>query len=286
MKFDLSTQAILVVASLALGVGYFAGSRNSEISGDSMKTSRSLKGVEAGNGSEMLEEISALHSRIAQLEEKSDKNAKSDESKTSKSETNSVGKKATSKSRAFVRAVWSPDGSHLDDPFLGNQDSEIVVMGFIDYFSESSKSFLDQTFPLIRSNLVETDKIKFILRDFPLDQSAKSKMMAQIGHCAGEQAQYFEMADYLLNWDSSLYPSALEYAGSLAALDSEKFDSCMGSRRYRSEAEQDYAEGLELGVVGAPAFFLGRRQLDGSLKGYLLRGAQPFQVFESLISRL
>src|SRR3989338_9676080 len=49
---------------------------------------------------------------------------------------------------------------------------------------------------------------------------------------------------------------------------------CMNSRKYEDEISKDYADGVQAGVDGTPAFFI---------NGVKVSGAQPFSVFKTAI---
>ena len=57
-------------------------------------------------------------------------------------------------------------------------------------------------------------------------------------------------------------------------LDTEAFNNCFDSGKFRAEVQQDAEEGQGVGVTGTPAFFI---------NGRFLNGAQPFEAFAAII---
>ncbi|HWR53678.1 MAG TPA: DsbA family protein, partial [Bryobacteraceae bacterium] len=54
------------------------------------------------------------------------------------------------------------------------------------------------------------------------------------------------------------------------------FDACMASGKFKARIDQDQQEAMQVGVSGAPAFFV---------NGIFLNGAQPASAFEKIIER-
>ena len=58
-----------------------------------------------------------------------------------------------------------------DDPVRGNQDAPITIVEFSDFQCPFCARFQIQTLPLIIEQYVETGKVKFVYRDFPIQNS-------------------------------------------------------------------------------------------------------------------
>jgi protein-disulfide isomerase len=62
-------------------------------------------------------------------------------------------------------------------------------------------------------------------------------------------------------------------------LNANEFNSCFDSKKYLQEIQLEYAQGLDVGVSGTPAFLVGNDQAGFAI----VTGAQTFDVFRSLI---
>lgn len=82
-----------------------------------------------------------------------------------------------------------------DDPVLGNANAPITIIEFSDYECPFCKRFYDQTFGQIKKDYIDTGKVKFIYRDYPLSFHPGAEPAAQAANCAGEQGKYWEMHD-------------------------------------------------------------------------------------------
>ncbi|MEM7799540.1 MAG: thioredoxin domain-containing protein, partial [Chloroflexota bacterium] len=183
-----------------------------------------------------------------------------------------------------------PQPAELNDEYasiIGDPNAPILVVEFTDYQCPFCGRHSSQTAPAIISELVETGRIRYALKDYPLDSiHPLARVSALAARCAGEQEAYWEMHDILFEeqgvWGLqgetavSAGINMSRYAEQLG-LDQASFDACMTEERYADEIEANLNEGVALGVNGTPAFFIG---------GYPLSGAQPFDVFELVVSNL
>ena len=82
-----------------------------------------------------------------------------------------------------------------DDPSLGPEDAPITIVVFSDF----ECPFCAQAVPIVKQMLEENPgKIRFVLRDFPLEQIHPNAFKAaKAANCAGDQGKYWEMHDLL-----------------------------------------------------------------------------------------
>jgi len=89
-----------------------------------------------------------------------------------------------------------------DSYFKGNADAPITIVEFSDYECPFCERFWSQTFPSIVSNYIDTGKVKFHYRDFPLGFHQNAQKAAEAARCAGEQGgndAYFAMHDKIFD---------------------------------------------------------------------------------------
>ena len=174
-----------------------------------------------------------------------------------------------------------------DDPVRGNQDAPITIVEFSDFQCPFCARFQIQTLPLISEQYIETGKVKFVYRDFPIQNIHPNSMpAAAASECAHEQDKYWEYHDALFKnqgvWDKAEITSAItifkEFATQLD-LKQDQFDACLNSGKYIEEINNDLKDGQKYGVTGTPGFFIGNEEI-GFVK---INGAQPFETFKSVI---
>mgnify|MGYP003965075199 CR=1 FL=1 len=169
-----------------------------------------------------------------------------------------------------------------DDSVLGNVNAPIEIIEFSDYQCSYCQRFHVSTFPDLKENYIDTGKVKFIYRDYPLTFHANAMPAAAAAECAGDQDMYYEMQDVIFvnlnEWSSSPEADQLfaTYATELG-LDIAEFESCYASEEVQEEIKGDMRDGITAGVRATPTFFI---------NGQKLEGAQPYSVFESVLESM
>ena len=171
-----------------------------------------------------------------------------------------------------------------DDPFLGDPKAPLTLIEMTDYQCPFCSRHVVKTMPEIVKNYVDTGKVKYVNRDFPLSFHKDASKAAEAAHCAGEQGKYWDMhAKLFANQKAQGVDKLAEYAGNIG-LDSTAFDTCLSSGKYAAKIQQSMKDGRKAGVMGTPTVLLGTTQDDGTVKiTKRLRGAQPFSVFKTHI---
>jgi protein-disulfide isomerase len=149
-----------------------------------------------------------------------------------------------------------------DDPSKGGKDAKVTVIEFTDY----QCPFCSKVRPTVKQLIADYgDKVRYVLRDFPLEFHPAAKKAAEAAQCAGDQDKYWEYSELLWNNQKSLEtPDLKRYAGELK-LDQKKFDVCLDDGKYAAEVDKDQADGAKAGVNGTPTFFINGRVLSGAL---------------------
>jgi protein-disulfide isomerase len=175
--------------------------------------------------------------------------------------------------------------SVADAPSLGRSDAPVTVVEFSDYACPFCQRFFATTFPLLKKDYIDTGKVRYVFRDFPLEMHPEARKAAEAAHCAGEHGKYWEMHDVLFQNQSALAPAQLaEYAGRIG-LDGAKFDRCLSSGRHSARVRRGLADGVAAGVHGTPGFVIGKTKPGNVVEGTSLRGAQPLASFRQIIDQ-
>ncbi len=161
-----------------------------------------------------------------------------------------------------------------DDPVLGNKNAPVTIVSFEDYQCPFCGRAFQETFPQLKKEYIDTGKVKYVYRDFPLSFHPEAQPAAEAAECADEQGKFWEYHDGIFNDQAtmgrSLYLSLAEEIG----MDVEQFTQCIDTGKYRQEVQADFNYGSQVGVSGTPTFFI---------NGIELVGAQPYQAFKQII---
>lgn len=174
------------------------------------------------------------------------------------------------------------------DPHKGDLGAPVTLVEFTDYQCPYCRRHLKNVMPQIEKNFVDTGKIRYVLRDFPLDFHPLAAKAHVAAHCAAEQGRYWEMHEQLFEHQKELQPDKLPgYAETAGVIDIAVFEECLTDDRYARRGKKSAAEGAKAGVTGTPSFLLGPSGLDGRVKATkFIRGAQGYTVFEKQINEM
>jgi len=164
-----------------------------------------------------------------------------------------------------------------DDAMKGDENAPVTILEFSDYECPYCGRYVSETLPQIVTNYIETGKVKYVYRDFPLGFHANAKPAANAAECIREQGgdeMYFEYHDVLFANQKELGVEKLKEYAAEFDIDQTQFASCVDEGKYDSEVVADFDEGQKYGVQGTPAFFI---------NGMPMFGAQPYAAFEAAI---
>lgn len=177
-----------------------------------------------------------------------------------------------------------------DDPSAGDKSAKVTVIEFSDFQCPFCRKSYTDTIPQLRTDYVDTGKVLFVYRDFPLSSIHPAALPAAIAaNCANEQGKFWEYHNKIFDEQNKQGQGTVQFSNddlkqwaSDIALDTSKFDSCLDSQKYKNEVDKDFQDGVDAGVSGTPTFFIGN-----SKDGYIsVVGAQPYSVISQVIDSL
>ncbi len=176
--------------------------------------------------------------------------------------------------------------SVADAPMLGRADAPVTIVEFSDYQCPFCRRFFATTFPVLKKDYIDTGKLRYVFRDFPLEMHPQARQAAEAAHCAGEQGKYWEMHDVLFqNQNAFTAPQLAEHARA-AGVNGAAFEECVSSGRRAAQIERGLADGAGVGVQGTPTFVIGKTKPGVVLEGTPIRGAQPVEAFRRIIDEI
>ena len=169
-------------------------------------------------------------------------------------------------------------------PMLGQADAPVTIVEFSDYQCPYCKRYATTVFPNLKRDYIDTGKVRYVFRDFPLTQIHPQAPKAhEAGHCAGEQDRYWDMHDLMFKNQKNLSVAELSGYAETLGLDVGSFDSCLESGRHVAAIKADTQAGAQAGVRGTPSFIIGKSDSGDTINGTIVRGAQPFTKFQQVI---
>jgi protein-disulfide isomerase len=125
--------------------------------------------------------------------------------------------------------------------------------------------------PDLIEQYVDTGKVRFVYREFPLTSIHPAAQKAsEAAICAGQQGKYWEMNDHLFanqsEWSQAADPTTeLKSYAAEVGLDSSAFDQCLDSGEAAVIVQGDLLAGESLGVNATPYFFVNELPIRGGL---------------------
>jgi len=168
---------------------------------------------------------------------------------------------------------------------LGRPDAPVTMIEFTDLQCPFCNRFAMQTFDQLKKDYIDTGKVRFISRDYPLDFHPQAMPAARASRCAGDQGKFWELRGALVKNASQLSPAFITQQAAALKLDMKQFESCARGTGYDSAITKDMTEGTGFSVNGTPTFFVGKTTAQG-IEGVRIVGAQPYAVFQQRLDAL
>jgi len=169
----------------------------------------------------------------------------------------------------------------------GNRGTNLVLIEFSDFECPFCRKYYQETFEQVRRELVETSKIRYAFRHFPLEKVHFNAIAAaRAAECAAYQGKFWEMR-------AQLFERQPEIGRAFWVSDSEKiglqpaiFEDCVRKEPGDSRIQADQAEANRLGVTVTPTFLIGVAEGNAVRILRKIEGAHPSKVFTEGVAAL
>jgi len=141
-----------------------------------------------------------------------------------------------------------------DDPSQGRADAPVTVVMFSDFQCPACSA----THPVLKKVIAEYgDKVRFVVRDFPLVQIHENAFRAALAAgAANAQGKFFEYGELLYNNQKSLDAVSLKKFATQIGLDRKRFDADLDSEKFAVEVRKDIEDGKKYGITGTPTIYV------------------------------
>jgi protein-disulfide isomerase len=145
-----------------------------------------------------------------------------------------------------------------DDPSRGDVNAPVTIVEFTDFQCPACAAM----HPILEEVLkFYGNKVRFVVRDFPLNLHENARKAAEAANAANAQGKFFEYIAVLFKNQKALdVPSLKKYASDLK-LDRVKFDAALDRSTYAAEVNKDISDGELYGVGSTPTIFVNGVQL-------------------------
>ncbi len=180
-------------------------------------------------------------------------------------------------SQAQAQALLMQPGP-LGDMAQGDEKAPITIIEYASMTCPHCAAFHATTYPELKKRYIDTGKVRFIFREFPLDQLALAGFL--LARCAGPD-KYFPMIDTLFQqqkeWVIQKPLGPLMAIAKQAGMSETAFNECLQNQKLIDGIEDVRQRAMKLKVESTPSFFI---------NGKPLRGAFSIEDFEKAITPL
>ena len=156
----------------------------------------------------------------------------------------------------------------LGEKALGDPNAPVKIVEYASMTCPHCQRFHTEAYPTLKSKYIDTGKVYFIFREFPLDALAFAAFM--LARCSGDQ--YFGVIDTLFD-----HQEEWVFAGRPRRRDDripprpygigdKEFDDCIADQALFEHIDDVASRGSDVfGVDGTPTFFFNGRRAVGEL---------------------
>lgn len=154
----------------------------------------------------------------------------------------------------------------LGEKSQGDPKAPVTLIEYAAVTCPHCADFFTHQFPEIKSKYIDTGKVLFIFREFPLNALDLAGFM--LARCAGDD-KYFPMVDTLFEkqreWVVQKPLEPLLTIAKQAGLSKETFDACLTNQKVEDGLKwvRERAAG-KFGVTGTPTFFINGKKFTGN----------------------
>ena len=157
----------------------------------------------------------------------------------------------------------------LPDMVLGNAKAPVTIVEYASMTCHCAH-FEETTLPELKKRYIDTGKVRYILREFPLDPLAAAAFM--LARCAGEKdtSKYYAMVNTLFRqqqqWAVAKPLAPLLAIAKQAGLTKESFDACLANQKLLDDIQKVRQLAIDkFKVHSTPTFFINGSMHVGAL---------------------
>lgn len=168
----------------------------------------------------------------------------------------------------------------LPDIVQGSADAPVTIVEYASMTCPHCQAFHAETWPTLKSKYVDTGKVKFIFREFPLDPLAAAAAM--LARCQGPEKRN-AIVDLLFDKqkDWAFVDKPLEALAAVikqTGMSQGDFESCLKNQQLYDEVKKERDDAAKnFHVNSTPTFFV---------NGKILNGEMPIAEFDKTIEPL
>lgn len=149
----------------------------------------------------------------------------------------------------------------LPDMAMGSDKAPVTIVEYASMTCPHCAHFDEETFPALKKKYIDTGKVRYILREFPLDPLAAAAFM--LARCTGkdDEDKYYAMVDTLfrqqMQWAVEKPIPPLLAIAKQAGFTEKSFDACLANQKLLDDIQKVRQRAIDtFKVHSTPTFFI------------------------------
>jgi protein-disulfide isomerase len=173
-------------------------------------------------------------------------------------------------------------------PYVGNTSAPITIVDFSDFQCHLCARYVKNTEPLINETYIQTEQVALVFKHLP-NRGFDSMGAHLAAQCANDQGKFWQFHKLLYKNQQAIdsgwvnEDNLRRFVSQIPGLNVEQFNSCFDTQKYKDFIDKDIELANSQGFFDTPSFIV-VNSVNGS-DPEIIRGAQPFPAFQSVIEK-
>jgi protein-disulfide isomerase len=159
----------------------------------------------------------------------------------------------------------------LPDLWLGDPKAPVTIVEYASMTCPHCAHFDETTFPALKTKYIDTGKVYYTMREFPLDPLAAAAFM--LARCASDMSgndRYYAMVDTLFRkqdqWVKQKPLPDLLAISKQAGFTEKSFDACLANQKLLDDIQKERQHAIDkYKVHSTPTFFINGKEYAGAV---------------------
>lgn len=149
----------------------------------------------------------------------------------------------------------------LPEMSMGKADAPVTIIKYASMTCPYCRLFQTETFPVLKREYIDTGKVRFIMREFPIGfQSGAATIALRCAPADKYFTLYIKLMRQQRTWVSQeVRREPIYKVARQVGLSRAKFDACFADKSLAAKLNRVKERGRTLGVIGTPNFFVNGR---------------------------
>jgi protein-disulfide isomerase len=155
----------------------------------------------------------------------------------------------------------------LPDVVEGQANAPVTVVEYASMTCSHCAAFANNVYPTLKSKYIDTGKVKYILREFPLDPLATAGFM--LARCSGDKREAMTALLFAQQKNWAFVDKPLDGLSNIVkqtGMSQESFEKCLKDQALYDKVNMVRDRGAEkFGVNATPTFFINGKRVSGEM---------------------